>query len=523
MALTCTGDPWKNNNDNLLHSLFEEHISEFEQSSPKETIWIYAEILESLAEGRLSYSDNKDSFLCFSRQSGNWEAVSNRQMIRMARSAIKKINDCIPIVRDRVKLKDGHTVCIIKHTDTALVKKVIEELKINMSGSEDTQPQKGVIHVINGFLEPESNEGQSGWKLIPNEEGMCFHSRNSFNAEYIPDAVCPKWLAFLNACGLNPEDQSLLQKYCGMVLLGLGNRAQLILLIYGPGGMGKSTFVKILLLIIGGDNAASLHGDSFGSRFDLARYPEKLCLVGMDLPKNFLVKRGGMLKALTGDDYLQGSFHSSDREVGFHGNLPVVLTSNDSLRLKLGGKNDISAYRRRLAPIPFSTIGNARTANNPYLFEELKEEASGILNWMLDGALTVFYSGGSITLGAEQLQRVEAILNESNTAEEFVETCVEVGKEEESLTVRNLTDAYFEFCIMHEWEPLSERIAFRKIKEAIIRKYQLRLRHDVESNNNTGKDTSQRGFKGLRLKQNNEQIGDKNVKINQHGHHSYSE
>ena len=494
MTLTCTGGPWKDINDNLLDGLVEGHASDFKQStSPKETTWIYAEILEPLAEGKLSYSENKDSFLYFSRQSGNWEAVSDRQMIRMARDAIMKINVRIAY----------HNFCIIKHADTALVKKVIEELKINMSGREDPQPQKGVIHIINGFLEPESNDGQSGWKLIPNDEGMCFHSRTSFNAEYIPDAVCPKWLAFLNDCGLNPDDQSLLQKYCGLVLLGLGNRAQLILLIYGPGGTGKSTFVKILLHIIGEDNAAILHGDSFGDRFDLARYPEKLCLVGMDLPKDFLVKRGWMLKALTGDDYLQGSFHASDREVGFHGNLPVVLTSNDRLRLKLGGENDISAFRRRLAPIPFGTSENARTTNNPNQFDELKEEASGIFNWMSDGALMLIDSGGSITLGAEQKKRVEAILNESNTAEEFVKTCVEDGDAEESLTVRDLTEAYFEFSIMHEWEPLPERIALRKIKEAIIRKHpQQRLRHDVVSRNDiSGKDTSQRGFKGLRLKQ----------------------
>ena len=488
-----------------------DSIKETYGEPDKKNLYAYAVVIAKTTEC-LQYLDDKEQFEIFSPETGNWIIVSKQRMPKLIQNAVYVINkhtsdEHVKSVKSVKSEESEESEEPVRPQDISKIKQILECLKIEMSGKPVQRPKVGIIHVANGFLEPICQDGVWQWRCIPNEDGREFYFRTSFETEYHPEAQCPIWLAFLDSAGLQRDDQQFLQKYCGQIILGLGNRSQRILLADGASGTGKSTLGRILCNILGKENFAILHGDSLGSRSDLARYHDKRCILGMDVPRDVLLKKGGILKALTGGDYLQGALHGSDREVGFEGNLSVILISNDRLRLKLDGPNDVSAFRRRLASITFSPSKDANISSPTALIDKLKAEASGILNWMLEGALLVHEHGGAIDLTPEQKHRVEAILGEAKTGEAFVEECVEDGKQKECITVQELTDAYERFCIRKEWEPLSERNAFKEIKEAIFRKFpKQRLRHDItpktkKTGKKTGKKTTQRGFKGLIIKQ----------------------
>jgi hypothetical protein len=63
--------------------------------------------------------------------------------------------------------------------------------------------------------------------------------------QYDPAAGCDRFVNKLLRPVLSPEDIELLQRYCGVILIG-GNRAQKILLLLDQGGTGKGTLVNII-------------------------------------------------------------------------------------------------------------------------------------------------------------------------------------------------------------------------------------------------------------------------------------
>ena len=81
-----------------------------------------------------------------------------------------------------------------------------------------------------------------------------------------PDADCPRLKSELLASALDPEDISLLQRWCGALLLGR-NRAQRIMLLTGTAGGGKSTLLEIVEDVIGPMNVCQLRTEHLSERF----------------------------------------------------------------------------------------------------------------------------------------------------------------------------------------------------------------------------------------------------------------
>ena len=100
-----------------------------------------------------------------------------------------------------------------------------------------------VIHLANGMLHLDD-----GPELRPFSPD--YYSRNACPIPWDPEAECPRFMSELLGAALEPEDISLLQRWCGALLLG-GNQAQKIMLFTGTPGGGKSTLVEIIESIIG--------------------------------------------------------------------------------------------------------------------------------------------------------------------------------------------------------------------------------------------------------------------------------
>ena len=120
-----------------------------------------------------------------------------------------------------------------------------------------------------------------------------FYSRSQSPIPYDENAQCPRFLNELLCPATSTDDAILIQKYAGLGLLG-NNLAQRFLILDGAAGRGKSTISLIFQKLVGSDNVTELRTSHLAERFELYRYLKKTLLVGVDVPGDFLSKRGAL-------------------------------------------------------------------------------------------------------------------------------------------------------------------------------------------------------------------------------------
>ena len=179
-----------------------------------------------------------------------------------------------------------------------------------------------------------------------------YYSRNQCPIALLDGADCPRFKNELLATALDEDDISLLQRWCGSLLLGR-NLAHRMLLLTGTAGGGKSTLVEVIERIIGEENIAELRTDWLGERFELFRLIGKTLLTGKDVPAEFLMRKGAStLKKLVGHDLLSPEGKNSNENFSLRGEFDVVITCNSRLRVRLEG--DADAWRRRLMIVEYN-------------------------------------------------------------------------------------------------------------------------------------------------------------------------
>jgi putative DNA primase/helicase len=314
--------------------------------------------------------------------------------------------------------------------------------------------------------------------------------RNKLAVAFDPAAKCPLFLDTLMRPALDTEELDLLQRWCGLTLIG-ENIAQIILLLTGTAGGGKGTFIRVLVGIIGSRNVGALRTQLLCERFELGRFLGRTLLYGADVPDDFLNHRGAsILKALTGGDPVTLEFKNSNEAPSIVCKFNVVVTCNSRLTVHLEG--DTGAWRRRLAPIEYRNPKPEKVIAD--LSEQiLAREASGVLNWMLEGLEKIRADDWQLHLTAAQQKVVDDLLLESESHIVFVGESL-VRAAEEQLTVTDCYSRYVEFCNEHGWRALTRNKFGTVIGDAVVYQFGITPRHDIRDGN--GK--PQRGWKGIR-------------------------
>src|SRR5439155_8058643 len=104
-----------------------------------------------------------------------------------------------------------------------------------------------------------------------------YRRRNKLAVRLDSSATCPLFLDTLMRPALNADELELLQRWCGLALIG-ENLAQRFLILSGTAGGGKGTFVRVLVGIIGQNNVATLRTKLLNERFELGRFLGKTLL-----------------------------------------------------------------------------------------------------------------------------------------------------------------------------------------------------------------------------------------------------
>ncbi len=346
-----------------------------------------------------------------------------------------------------------------------------------------------IVHLANGVIEFKADDKPVFVSFSPE-----FYSRNQSPIPFNEYAPCPRFLNELLKPATSHDDAILIQKYTGLCLLG-NNLVQRILILDGEAGRGKSTISIIIQKLVGLNNVTELRTSHLDSRFELFRYLKKTLLTGVDVPGDFLSKKGAyVLKALVGGDILDAEQKGGTGNFPLQGNFSVVITSNSRLQVRLDG--DIGAWRRRLfivrfeGPVPKKKIPD-------FAGVLITEEGSGILNWALVGLQMVLEDiriHGDIQLIDAQSGVVDALLAESDSLRHFLNDCV-VSDENSDLTVSEIEEAYAEYCPQKKWNPKPITI-IRKELEGLM----LELFQTTKSNSISRGSKDAKGFRKVRLK-----------------------
>jgi putative DNA primase/helicase len=236
----------------------------------------------------------------------------------------------------------------------------------------------------------------------------------------------PRFDAFMQQATL--EDQSMAEYIrctLGMALFGFMAR-ELLFMYVGPTGSGKSTLIEIISEALSTDVLHVLSGDIFTP--DGLKPNQIADLKGMrlaiinELP-DAKASRGratvdaGAFKSLLTNGTVSGR-QLFQRTVVYKTTASFIATTNHALEIPGGDP----AVKRRGIVVPFMFRPTTPDAN---LRSNITEnELPGILNWVIEGASRMFSASWELPECTAVEEATEKWKQESDTVNDFVETCL---------------------------------------------------------------------------------------------------
>ena len=247
---------------------------------------------------------------------------------------------------------------------------------------------------------------------------------------YDAKAECPRFLRFLSDVFQGSAELiRFVQKALGYALTG-DVSYQVLFFLHGEGSNGKSTLITVVLHVLG-DYASPAAPDILLSRHG-ERHPTEIAdLFGKRLVTCVEVGKGrsfneALLKWLTGGDRLKARMMRMDF-FDFAPTHKIFICANNKPRVR---ETD-HAFWRRMRLVPFNVKFVDRPAGatgepgpgekDPFLVEKLKEEAPGILRWMVEGCMALRAEGLSPPKDVEAA--TEAYRKGEDVLGLFVEEC----------------------------------------------------------------------------------------------------
>lgn len=236
-------------------------------------------------------------------------------------------------------------------------------------------------------------------------------------------AECPRWQGFLE--DVTEADADLidfLQRMLGYCLTGQTTEHALFFL-HGGGGNGKSTFLDTVTGVLGNyaknapmETFTASHSDRHPTELAMLRGSRLVTAVETEEGRRWAESR---IKALTGGDPITARFMRQNFFT-FVPNFKLLVIGNHKPRLHAVDE----AMRRRLHLVPFEATfkGDKLVKDMP---AKLREEAPGILRWMIDGCLE--WQSKGLNPPARVREATDAYFQNQDIMAEWRAECCETG------------------------------------------------------------------------------------------------
>ncbi len=359
---------------------------------------------------------------------------------------------------DETKHVDAHRRWAVASTNTPKVRAMLEAaIPYCTVDPADLDQDNHLFNVENGTLELKNYEDV---RLVP-------HNRDHritrlAPVKYDPDATSKLFLDFIGRILPNENVRVFMQTYNGYSLTGdVGE--EVMVLQHGKGANGKSTLTDAVEYLMGDycqtiPFASLLRDDNRrGSEAspDIARLPGARLVLAAE-PDHSVMFSEGMIKSMTGGDTMAArKLHKEFFE--FKPQFKLLLSFNNKPMVR--GQDE--GIWRRLLFVPFE-VQIPREERDRKLKHKLQGEASGILNWMLDGFR--LWAEGGLTIPEEVQAATREYREDSDPLGQFISAAVE-EKEGARTYAKDLYEAYEQWCLKNAVTPMKQGGFGRSLSE----------------------------------------------------------
>lgn len=279
---------------------------------------------------------------------------------------IIKINNQLHIYKDGIYV-DGYSE--IEHMMIFYIP--------NLSKSKRTEVLNYLDVLIRDNTEPSSANliaFKNGVYNIATDEFTDFDSSmvitNKINWNYNPNAysdICDKTLNKL-ACN-DKEIRMLIEEMIGYCFYRR-NELGVSFILTGDKSNGKSTFIDMIMRLLGTQNTSALDLGELGTRFKTAELFGKLANLGDDISDDFIKNPAIFKKLVTGDRV--NVERKGQNPFDFNNYAKFLFSANDIPRIK----DKTGAVLRRLIIVPFNaTFSKSDPDYDPYIKYKLRDNS----------------------------------------------------------------------------------------------------------------------------------------------------
>jgi len=317
---------------------------------------------------------------------------------------------------------------------------------------DDLDRDPWLLNVENGTVDLRTGE------LLPHrQEDMI---TKIAKVQYDRNAEYPKWKQFIREImGYKGDLIAFIQTAAGWAVSG-DISEQSMFILYGTGANGKSTFLNVVMHILG-DYAVTTYAETFMKRSNETLTNDIARLRGTRFVATTETEQGKrlsehLIKQATGNDQLTARFLYGEH-FNFLPTFKIFMASNHKPVIK-GTDHGIW---RRIKLIPFTTLITEEKRDR-HLEQKLLEEKPGILNWLIEGVLRWRKEG--LNTPSVVLNATDEYRGEMDVIGNFMrERCVQ--KPGVMVRARELFRAYQEWCEENNEMATSERIFGLRMKE----------------------------------------------------------
>jgi putative DNA primase/helicase len=349
-----------------------------------------------------------------------WEPDTLNQIPQLAKATVKAMYAELPLEADEDKRKALFKFIQRSESEralNALVNLARTDPRIAVSAAAfDTQPH--LLNCLNGTIDLRTGE------LLP-------HRREDLLTKQCPVAFDPAaksavWENFLRDCTRgDTELQTFLQRAVGYTAYG-DPREQVILMVNGPGGSGKSTFISAVMAVLG-DYATTADFTTFLKKDRVSSGPSDdiANLAGARLVSSIEVDDGGRLaqalvKQLTGGDVIRAR-HLYQGSFEFRPQFALWLVCNRAPVVA----HDDDAMWRRILRLPFENKipGAKQDKTLKATLTDMSLTGPAILAWAVQGCVEWYQHGLQVPQVVERATK--SYQAQSNPLADFVaEVCI---------------------------------------------------------------------------------------------------
>lgn len=241
--------------------------------------------------------------------------------------------------------------------------------------------------------------------------------------EYDPDATCPRWVKFIEECtDEDPKRMDALQTIMGYVMLA-DCRYQLMFLLMGKGGNGKSVYLDIMKELFGADNCTTVDPEQMNDNFQRILLRDSLVNYASEITGD-MSQTVKWVKAIACGEQINGCYKGKDN-INFTTRCKMIFSCNSSPKTRV-----IEGLDRRLFFIDFplkfvdfpDPADRSQRLADRDIIPKLLKELPGIFNWAYEGYKllnTVKY----FTETEEQAYYLQRFKETSNPLVTFCEDC----------------------------------------------------------------------------------------------------